>query len=103
MPELKVGDMTVRIDNQGFLLESGDWNQEVAEVLAMANSLDPLTEDHWRVIAYIREYYEQHNTAPMLRLISKRTGLKGNRLKTMFPRSCRECMCKIAGLPQPTG
>jgi tRNA 2-thiouridine synthesizing protein E len=103
MPELRIGDRLVRIDDHGFLLEPGDWNEEVAAALAEYSSLPPLQDDHWQVIRYIREYFRENNTAPMLRLISKRTGLGENRLKTMFPQSCRECMCKIAGLPQPTG
>ena len=103
MPELEVGNRTVRVDNAGFMLEFNDWTKEVAEALAKLSSQYPLTEDHWRVIAYVRGYYEVHNTAPMLRAILKRTNLKERKLRTLFPRSCRECICQIAGLPKGTG
>ena len=103
MPDFEVGNRTVRVDNFGFMLEPNDWTKEVAEALAKSSSLYPLTEDHWRVITYVREYYEEHNTAPMLRAIIKRTKLKERKLRTLFPSSCHECMCKIAGLPKGTG
>ncbi len=103
MPDIEVGDRTVRVDNFGFMLEFKDWTKEVAEALAKLSSLYPLTEDHWQVIMYVRAYYEEHHTAPMLRAVLKRTKLKESRLRTLFPRSCRECICMIAGLPKGTG
>ncbi len=103
MPELRVGDRTVRVDSQGFMVDPDDWTTEVAGALAESVSLAPLTRDHWRVIMYVRRYYQKHNTAPMLRAICKRNRLNEGTLRALFPTSCRECMCKIAGLPQPTG
>jgi tRNA 2-thiouridine synthesizing protein E len=103
MPAFQMGDQTVDVDDHGFLIEPNAWNREVAEVLAEATTLSPLTEDHWRVIMFIREYYMVHETAPMLRVIGKRTKLGERRLGELFPLSCRECMCRIAGLPRPTG
>jgi TusE/DsrC/DsvC family sulfur relay protein len=103
MPELEVGNGTVRLDDFGFLLVPTEWTTEVAEALAKLDSLFPLTEDHWRIITYVRGYYEVHGTPPMLRAILKRTKLKESRLHTLFPGSCRECICKFAGLPKGTG
>ena len=48
-------------------------------------------------------YYQAYKTAPMLRAIGKRTGLGEKRLHELFPLACRECMCRIAGLPRPSG
>jgi TusE/DsrC/DsvC family sulfur relay protein len=103
MPAFHMDDKTVDVDDHGFLKEPNDWNKEVAEALAEATVLTPLTEDHWRVIMFVREYYLAYETAPMLREISKRTGLGERRVRELFPLSCRECMCRIAGLPRPTG
>ena len=103
MPAFQMGDQTVDVDDHGFLIEPNAWNKEVAEALAESVTLGPLNEDHWRVIMFLREHYFAYETAPMLRLISKRTKLGEKRLRELFPLSCRECMCRIAGLPRPTG
>ncbi len=103
MLQIAVRDRTIEVDELGFIVDPNDWNREVAGRLAESSSLGPLLEDHWRVITYVREYYEKHNTAPMLRAIIKRTKLKERELRTLFPSSCHECMCKIAGLPKGTG
>jgi TusE/DsrC/DsvC family sulfur relay protein len=103
MPVLEAGKRSVRVDDSGFLLDSNDWTKEIAEALAKSSALYPLTEEHWRVIIYIRQYFKKYNSAPMLKAISKRTKLEERRLRTLFPRSCHECMCKIAGLPKGTG
>ena len=103
MPQIRVGDRTIELDSSGFLLQLVDWDSEVAEVLAQRVSLAPLSEEHWRVIRYVREYHAQHRVAPPIRAIAKRTRLRVSRLNELFPSSCRECMCLVAGLPQPTG
>ena len=103
MPELRSGERTVEVDRHGFLVDPEDWSLEVAKAIAESSSLGPLTDDHWRVVRFVREYYERTGSAPMLRAIGKRTGLSEGSLRELFPRGCRECMCKIAGLSQPTG
>ena len=103
MPELQIGENSVEVDDMGFIINPDDWSEEVAAMIAMNSSLYPLTEEHWRVIRYIRNYYETYSVAPMLQLIVKRTRINEKKLFKLFPSSCRECMCKVAGLPQPTG
>lgn len=103
MPHIKVGDKTIEVDDLGFIVDPDDWNREVADALAESSSLGSLLEDHWRVIIFVREYYEMYNIAPMLRAISKRTRFSERKLRKLFPSTCRKCMCLIAGLPQPTG
>ena len=103
MPAFQIGDQTVDVDDHGFLIEPNAWNEEVAEALAESATLSPLTEDHWRVVMFVREYYLAYKTAPMLRLIRKQTKFGEKRLRELFPLGCRECMCRIAGLPRPSG
>ncbi len=103
MPQIKVGNRSIELDDNGFIVDPDDWNRDVAHALAGTTPLGPLQEEHWRVILFVREYYQKYNTAPMLRAISKRTKLAQKRLRKLFPRGCRECMCLVAGLPQPTG
>ena len=46
-----------KLDNDGFLNEMTSWNREMAHELARRNDLGPLTEDHWRIIDFVRKYY----------------------------------------------
>ncbi len=103
MPLIQVKNRNVQVDSSGFLVNTADWDRDVAVVLASNTMLGTLSEAHWRVILFVRDYYERYENAPMLRTITKRTRLGEKTLRTLFPSACRECMCKIAGLPQPTG
>lgn len=55
------------------------------------------------MIRCIREYYETDDSPPMVRLVTRRTGLDAGKLAELFLMSCRDCMCRIAGLPKPLG
>ena len=62
-----------------------------------------LTENHWKVINYLRNYYLQFGIAPMIRKLCKETGFKLNEIYQMFPSGPAKGACKLAGLPKPTG
>jgi len=103
MHRLYVDDRIVQLDEDGFLVHPGDWTEKVATALAHLHGVEPITDDHWSVIRCIREYFEAYDSPPMVRLVCKRTGLSADQLAELFLTSCRDCMCRIAGLPKPTG
>ena len=103
MPDLILGDRTIELDELGFMVEPDDWTRGVARSLAERNSLGTLSDDHWRIIEYVREYYEEFKSAPMLRMLCKRTKIGKRRVRELFPAGCRDCICLVAGLPEPTG
>ncbi len=103
MHQLLVGDREVQLDEGGFLVEPRDWNEGIAVALGRMEGVDPFTDEHWDVIRCIREYFESYDAPPMVRLVSKRTGLATDELAELFLTRCRDCMCRIAGLPKPTG
>ncbi len=103
MQPLHVEDRVVPLDDAGFLIDSADWDEGIATALARAHGVGPFNQDHWSVIRCIREYYEMFESPPMVRLVSKRTGLDRDRIAELFLTRCRDCMCRIAGLPKPTG
>ena len=60
-----------------------------------------LTNNHWKVINYLREYYAENQIAPMIRMLCKDTGFS---LQIMnCPAGPAKGACRIAGLPKPTG
>ena len=52
-------------DDQGFLLEA-DYRDDVVRVIAAAEGIT-LTDDHWKVVAYLRDEYREHGHTPKLR------------------------------------
>ncbi|HQA07173.1 MAG TPA: TusE/DsrC/DsvC family sulfur relay protein [Syntrophomonadaceae bacterium] len=102
MPELKVGDRVILLDEDGFLDNAADWDEEVAAVLAQTEEVE-LTEEHWKIINYLRQYYADFGVAPMVRKLLKDTGKTQAEIYDLFPSGPGKGACKIAGLPKPTG
>ncbi|MHC4077538.1 MAG: TusE/DsrC/DsvC family sulfur relay protein [Planctomycetota bacterium] len=103
MPDFKVGDMTLEIDEDGFIQQPEVWNKDVAAALATTEGVDSLSDDHWKVVEYLRDYYLEFGVAPMIRKLCKSTGFKLNQIYELFPSGPAKGACKVAGLPKPTG
>jgi tRNA 2-thiouridine synthesizing protein E len=91
------------LDLEGFLRNHSDWSREVARRLADLNDLGPLTEDHWKVIEFVREYYLAHDDGPPVVSIGKATGLSASRICELFPCGIAKGAYRLAGLPRPIG
>ena len=99
--------MELVLNDEGFLCKLTDWNKEVAVILASYNGVE-LTEAHWEIIVFIRDYYQDFKHLPNARVftkaIAKKLGKdKGNSryLHKLFPEGPLKYACKIAGLPKP--
>ncbi len=103
MADLVVGDMKLEMDEDGFIQEPEKWNNDVALALANTEGVDDLTDGHWKVVNYLRDYYLKFGSAPMIRKLCKETGYKLNEIYDMFPTGPAKGACKVAGLPKPTG
>lgn len=91
---------TQALDEDGFLVDTRKWTKEVAEILAHDEVPTGLTENHWIVIAYIRQYYLEHKSAPPIRMIARRTGFTLGHLKELFPGGLLNTAWRYAGLPK---
>jgi tRNA 2-thiouridine synthesizing protein E len=94
-----------RLDEEDYLVEPGEWNEDLAEYLARQEDIT-LTDDHWDVIRFMREYYEEHQIAPDARYVIKHlSGRMGsearNALFRMFAYGYVKQACKIAGMKRP--
>ncbi len=101
--DILVNNQKIEMDGDGFMLQPELWNDEVAAVIAKADDIENLTEDHWKVIRIIRQNYEEKGIAPMVRVICKETGLKLKQIYELFPLGPARGACRIAGLPKPEG
>jgi len=103
MTVIKLDGVEVEVDEDGFVQEPEKWSEELAAVIAKTEEVEDLTEDHWKVINYLREYYQEFGIAPMIRKLCKETGFKLKYIYELFPSGPAKGACKIAGLPKPTG
>lgn len=95
------------LDAEGYLVEPQDWSEALAEALALQENIS-LTEDHWDVIRFMREYYEEHQVAAdaryVIKHLSDRLGPGSrNKLFELFPYGYVKQACKIAGMKRPRG
>lgn len=91
------------LDNDGFLKDLSTWNRDLAEDLAVSNDLGPLTEEHWQIIDFVREYYNQHGEGPAVVKIGRALNLKPTRICSLFPCGIARGAYRLAGLPRPAG
>ncbi len=106
---IEVNGKVYETDEEGYLANLNDWNPDVATAMAKDEDVD-LNESHWEVINFLREYYEEYQIAPAVRVLTKAIGKrlgpdKGNSkyLYELFPYGPGKQACKYAGLPKPTG
>lgn len=103
MPDFQVGDSSLEVDEDGFIQLPELWTNDVADALAQTEGVDALTDEHWKVVNYLRTFYLEFGAAPMIRRLCKETGFKLARIYELFPSGPAKGACKIAGLPKPTG
>lgn len=106
---MQVNGTTIPTDEEGYIEDLNLWSPEVAEVMAQEDGQE-LTEQHWEVINFLREYYDEYQIAPAVRVLTKQIGKrlgpeKGNSkyLYELFPYGPAKQACRYAGLPKPTG
>jgi tRNA 2-thiouridine synthesizing protein E len=97
------GSVKIEVDEDGFMQEPDQWSEEVAKALATTEGVDALTEEHWKVVNYLRDYYLKFGIAPMIRKLCKETGFPLKRIYELFPSGPAKGACKVAGLAKPTG
>ncbi|SDS31362.1 tRNA 2-thiouridine synthesizing protein E [Halopseudomonas xinjiangensis] len=104
---LAVGDQTIALDKDGFLVDLADWDESVAHALGRGEGLD-IGPEHMEVIRAVRRFYQQYQLSPAMRPLVKHIGLelgaeKGTSLYLLklFPGSPAKLVSKLAGLPKP--
>lgn len=105
---LQVNGATFDTDEEGYLANLSDWSAELAAAMALKDGCE-MSESHWEVVNFMREYYEEYQIAPAMRVLTKAIGrrlskAKGNSkyLYELFPYGPAKQACKYAGLPKPT-
>jgi tRNA 2-thiouridine synthesizing protein E len=102
MPVTTINGRDIHVDDEGFMTEYAEWDEDLAKVLAANIAID-LTDDHWKVINFVREDYQAQGETPTIRRVSTAGGVDTKKLFTLFPKKPAKKMSYIAGVPKPHG
>lgn len=103
MPTVEFEGHTFNVDEDGFIDDFNNWNEAWVRYSKGEEGISELTDEHWKVINVLQDYYKKNGIAPMVRILSKVTGFKLKYIYELFPSGPGKGACKIAGLPKPTG
>lgn len=93
-------DAEYKINELGFLEDFEQWNERFAYRVVQNWGLpNSLTEQHWRIIRYLREFYSATKNIPSIYEVCKANKIEFDDLGKLFPRGYRRGACKVSGLP----
>jgi TusE/DsrC/DsvC family sulfur relay protein len=102
MPVTSLNGRDVHVDDEGFLTEYDEWDDDLGKVLASNIGID-LTDEHWKVIHFLRDDYKTQGETATIRRVSTVGGVPTKQLFTLFPKKPAKKMAYVAGLPKPHG
>jgi TusE/DsrC/DsvC family sulfur relay protein len=103
MAQVEMAGVMLEVDENGFMQETPKWTEDIARAYAQKENVNELTEEHWKAIYFLRNYYLEFGICPMIRRLIKETGFNLAKLYDLFPEGPASSACKWAGVPKPTG
>jgi len=92
-------------DDEGYLIDPDEWTDAAAAATARTLGIE-LSDDHWFVIRFMRDWYAEHRVAAdarhaMRHLEQRYPGNGRKRLFELFPYGYVAQACRIAGMKRP--
>jgi len=100
MKELDIAGLTVKLDDEGYLVDSSQWNEEIAKGIAKEDGLE-LTDKHIEVLKFLRDVFNAGD-ALTIRKVGKSGIVNIKEFYKLFPKGPLKLSSKCAGLPKPT-
>jgi len=107
---IQVDGKQIETNEQGFIGNPDAWSEDFAKAIAEQDGID-LYVDHWELIWYVREYFEENQSIPTMHNVVRSLGKKQARfhdqkdyekhIYKLFPTDPAHEVCKLAGLPMP--
>ncbi len=93
-------DKVYSTDVLGFLVHHESWDENYANHRAMEMNIPGgrLTEDHWRIIHFLRDVYQREQRIPTIYETCENCNLDLDSLEALFPDGYHRGALKIAGL-----
>ena len=100
---MDVAGRSIEFDMDGFMTDPSLWNEEVATAIAKDEGIEEVSDKHWQIVKFIRDYWKEHDLAPPVRLICKDVGVSIREIYRLFTSGPARGACRVAGLPKPDG
>ncbi len=102
MPVTTMNGREVHVNDEGFLTEYDEWDEDLAKVLAANIGID-MTDEHWKVIRFLRADFKAQGETATTRRVDTVGGIPTKEQFVLFPKKPAKKMAYIAGLPKPHG
>ena len=103
MSTITIASTDVEVNDEGFFLHPEQWSEDLAPELARREGIEELTDDHWKVLRFMRQEYFEKGTGPTVRVLGKSSGVTVKELYQLFPKGPAKVAARIAGIPKPRG
>lgn len=102
MPTTTIAGRAVDVNDEGFLTRPDQWSDDLGRELGRLIGIE-LTDEHWRLVHFLRDDFARQGETATLRRVSTQTGTPVKSLFTLFPGKPAKKMAYVAGLPKPKG
>ncbi len=99
MPIVEYAGIKFNVDDEGYLLNSEEWNENVACALAEREGIEELTKDKLDILKFVRQFYKEYNFFPILNAVCKNVHQPKDCINEQFASPL--LTWKLAGLPKP--
>ncbi len=102
MPTNTLNGRSFDVDEEGFFVNSSQWNEELALDLAALIDVE-MDEAHWAPIRFMRQDAAKSGVTPTLRRMQTVGGFDIKELYRLYPVKPAKKMAWLAGLRKPVG
>jgi tRNA 2-thiouridine synthesizing protein E len=104
MSTIEYNDITINVDDEGYLLNVADWDEKVACALTQTvEDVDEcdLTDDRLEILRFMRDYYMRFESFPIVRQVCKNVHQDDECLYEQFIDPLRESNLDLPPPPYP--
>jgi tRNA 2-thiouridine synthesizing protein E len=102
MPTTTIAGRALDVNDEGFLTRPEQWSDDLGRELGRLIGIE-LTDEHWRLVHFLRDDFARQGETATLRRVSTQTGTPVKSLFSLFPGKPAKKMAYVAGLPKPKG
>lgn len=103
MTTREIAGINVEFSEDNFMSDYSQWNNEIAEVLALEEGIEILSDRHYDVISFMRKEFKENGNVPSIRKLNKASGVPTKELYSLFPGGPAKKAARIAGIKKPQG
>jgi len=104
MSTLTFANKTYAVDSDEYLSDFNAWEENFARAMApKVGIISGLSEDHWKIIYFIRNYYKKTGKCPLVFETARMNRLHLQELRNLFPAGYLRGACKLAGITYKEG